>query len=335
MKHCLTRLVTLALFFISTGGLHAEQPTKLRDPNIPLVTKQYSFPPELLASLRKASPTTASAKLREVFEALGIPFPEGALAQVLPGGALIVRNTKENMELVDALIEANSGKKGGKPAPPPEFAAITDDPKLPRVLLMGDSVSIAYSPIVRRDLTGLANVHRVPANCGATKTALSDYGLTRWLKEGEKWDIIVFNHGLHDASYRFADGNDKDKDGNYASPARGCKPYVSLEDYERNLHTIIAILRKTGAKLLFATTTPIPDSLAEKYVENSEQPYNEVAKKVMKEESIPLIDLWSTVKPDQQKLQGPRNVHFRDEGSEVLGRKVAESIQSALPKAAP
>jgi acyl-CoA thioesterase-1 len=217
-----------------------------------------------------------------------------------------------------------------KRAPIDYYAPVTDDPKLPRVLLMGDSVSIAYSPIVRRELGGLANIHRVPANCGATKTALSDYGLVRWLKPGEKWDAIVFNHGLHDASYRFPDGLDKDKDGHYASPARGCQPFVPLADYERNLRTIIGILRKTGAKLLFATTTPIPDSLAEKYVENSEQPYNDIAKKVMQQEGVALVDLWTAVKPEQAKLQGPRNVHFRDEGSEFLGKKVAESLRALL-----
>jgi len=217
-----------------------------------------------------------------------------------------------------------------KKAPIDYYAPVVDDPALPRVLLMGDSVSIAYSPIVRRELAGLANVHRVPANCGATKTALCDYGLVRWIKEGEKWDLIVFNHGLHDASYRFPDGMDKDKEGNYASPARGCKPYVSIEEYEKNLHEIIAILRKTGAKLLFATTTPIPNSLAEKYVENSELPYNEVAKRVMQAENVDVIDLWTVIKPDQEKLQGPRNVHFRDEGSEVLGKAVAEAIKPVL-----
>lgn len=222
-----------------------------------------------------------------------------------------------------------------KPAPaktaaPDPFATITDDPRLPRVLLMGDSVSIAYAPTVRKALADVANVHRVAANCGATKTALGYYGLVRWIKDGEKWDVIVFNHGLHDASYRFADGNDKDKDGNYASPSRGCEPYVSLEEYEKNLHTIVGIMKNTGARLFFATTTPIPDSLAEKYVENSEGPYNDVAGKVMQEEGVAVIDLWSAVKPRQEKLQIPRNVHFGEEGSVFLGERVAEAIRSSL-----
>jgi hypothetical protein len=77
-----------------------------------LLTKEYRASSELLASLRKASAANASAPLTEVFESLGVPFPEGAWAQVAPGGNLIVRNTKENMELVDTIIETNSKTTG-------------------------------------------------------------------------------------------------------------------------------------------------------------------------------------------------------------------------------
>jgi acyl-CoA thioesterase-1 len=225
---------------------------------------------------------------------------------------------------------ADPGQAKKAQAVPPEYVDPVEVVGLPRVLIIGDSISIAYTLIVRRELDGVANVYRIKANGGATKTALGSYGLSRWIKDGEKWDVIFFNHGVHDASYRFEDGNDKDKDGNYASPARGCKPYVSVDEYEQNLRTIIAILRKTGAKLVFGTSTPIPNSLAEKYVENSELPYNEVAKKVMKEAGVAVVDLWAAVKPEQDKLQIPRNVHFQKEGSEVLGRQVAMAIRAVI-----
>ena len=45
---------------------------------------------------------------------------------------------------------------------------VVDDPKLPRVLLIGDSVSRGYTQSVRKALAGKANVHRAPANCGPT-----------------------------------------------------------------------------------------------------------------------------------------------------------------------
>jgi tRNA(Glu) U13 pseudouridine synthase TruD len=34
---------------------------------------------------------------------------------------------------------------------------------------------------------------------------------------------------------------------------------TSLADYEKNLHTLVARLKKTGATLVWASTTPVPD----------------------------------------------------------------------------
>lgn len=223
----------------------------------------------------------------------------------------------------------------GQAAVPPEFVAITDDPLLPRVLLIGDSVSIAYALEVRRALEGKANVHRVPANCGSTKTALGSYGLVRWIAdEHAKWDVIHFNHGLHDLSYRFAGDADKDKDGNYATPFNGGHPNVSLSEYEENLRLVVARLKRTGAKLIFASTTPVPECDAGKYVKDSELPYNEVARRVMAAEGVIWNDLWAHVKPEQERLQGRRNVHFMPTGSAFMAMKVAESIAAVLPKPA-
>ena len=220
-----------------------------------------------------------------------------------------------------------------KAATPPEFVAITDDPKLPRVLLMGDSVSIAYALEVRKLLAGVANVHRVPANCGSTKVAVGYYGLTRWLPDAnEKWDVIHFNHGLHDLSYRFADDSDKNAKGEYASPTNGGHQNVPPEVYEKNLRQIIARLKQTGAKLIFASTTPVPESDAAKYVKDSELPYNEIAKKVMTVEGVTWNDLWSLVKPRQSELQIPRNVHFHTQGSSVMAKQVVEMIRQMLSK---
>jgi acyl-CoA thioesterase-1 len=221
-----------------------------------------------------------------------------------------------------------------KSAPPVarEFAPIVDDPRLPRVLIIGDSVSVAYTLDVRKNLAGVANVHRIAANGGSTRTALGDYGLIRWLKPGEKWDVIHFNEGLHDLSYRFPDDRDKNDKGEYASPTNGGRPNVSLEQYEKNLRLIVARLKQTGAKLIFASTTPVPESDAAKYVKDSELPYNVVAKKVMAEEGVTWNDLWTAVKPRQDQLQGKRNVHFMASGSAVLAKQVAEAITRELPQ---
>src|SRR5262245_2767243 len=77
----------------------------------------------------------------------------------------------------------------------PAFEKVVDDPKLPRVLLVGDSISIGYTLPVRTLLKGKANVHRVPENGGPTTNGLAK--LSAWLGNG-KWDVIHFNFGLHD-----------------------------------------------------------------------------------------------------------------------------------------
>ena len=83
----------------------------------------------------------------------------------------------------------------------PAFAKVTDDPKLPRVLLVGDSISIAYTVPTRDLLKGKANVHRIPTNAGHTGMGIA--GLPKWLKKlGGKWDVIHFNWGLWDLCYR-------------------------------------------------------------------------------------------------------------------------------------
>ena len=238
--------------------------------------------------------------------------------------------------LLQAVVLFQAPAQAPKPAAvPPEFAAITDNPALPRVLLMGDSVSIAYALEVRKALDGRANVHRVPANCGSTKTALGSYGLVRWLADvNAKWDVIHFNHGLHDLSYRFADDSDRDKAGNYATPSNGGHQNVTPGEYEQNLKVIVARLKQTGAKLIFASTTPVPECDAGKYVKDAELPYNEVASRVMAAEGVIWNDLWALVKPEQERLQGKRNVHFMPEGSSVMARKVADAIAAVLPRQA-
>src|SRR5690348_9575868 len=62
-------------------------------------------------------------------------------------------------------------------APHPSLVDVPDDPKLPRVLLIGDSISMEYTIPVRRLLEGRANVHRVPENGGPTLTGLAKIDL--------------------------------------------------------------------------------------------------------------------------------------------------------------
>ena len=195
--------------------------------------------------------------------------------------------------------------KGASP-----FAPVDDDPALPRVLLIGDSISIGYTLPTRALLAGKANVHRPPVNCGNTTTCLRD--IDTWLGDGQ-WDVIHFNFGIHDIKCPKRDGVNQ----------------TAIGRYEENLGTIVARLKKTGAALIWCSTTQSPEAVcgapARDFVT-----YNAAARKVMEESDVRVNDLYAFSLPRLAEIQIPVNSHFHAEGSKVLAGQVAEAIRQAL-----
>ncbi len=191
-------------------------------------------------------------------------------------------------------------------------APVEDVPGLPRVLIIGDSISMGYTTPTRTLLKGKANVHRPPTNCGATSVGLA--GLTQWLG-GKKWDVIHFNFGLHDAKLP--------PEGNRHSPP---------EVYEKNLRELVKRLKATGAKLIWASTTPVPNGgiISPTRRFGSVDDYNRIAKKVMDENGVAIDDLNAAITPRLKELQLPNDVHYNGAGSALLAKHVAASIQAVL-----
>jgi lysophospholipase L1-like esterase len=189
---------------------------------------------------------------------------------------------------------------------------IQDEPGLPRVLLIGDSISIGYTMDVRAHLKGKANVHRIPQNGGATDIGLEK--MKEWLGDG-KWDVIHFNFGLHDAKY-----------------SSETTLRATREQYADHLRKLVAQMKATGAKLVFATTTPVPKggvlSPTRKFDSIPER--NKVAVQVMQENGVAIDDLYSVILPVREKVGRENDVHFAPEGYAILGRAVAESVLGQL-----
>lgn len=181
---------------------------------------------------------------------------------------------------------------------------VQDDPKLPRVLLIGDSVSRGYTQAVRKVMSGKANVHRAPANCGPTATGLKNMDV--WLGDG-KWDLIHFNFGIHDRN-------------------------TPIPDYQQRLEQLIERLQKTGAKLVWASSTPCPDTTDGKYKAAPILERNTAATETMKKHNIPVDDLFTAITPHLATMQNPNDVHFNAKGYDFLGETVAKAIESALKK---
>lgn len=198
----------------------------------------------------------------------------------------------------------------------PSLVPVKDVEGLPRVLLIGDSISMGYTIPTREALAGKANVHRPPTNCGSTRSGMQN--LDKWLG-GQKWDVIHFNWGMHDLKYL---GSGRQN--------------VPVDVYEQNLQKLVSRMQQTGAVLIFATTTPLVRETEGKFRReaNAEVAYNEAAKKVMEENKVRVDDLHAFALPRINAIQSKDGVHFSKEGSALLANEVAASISAALAEKA-
>jgi len=214
------------------------------------------------------------------------------------------------------IISLASAALAADPPPDPSLAPVEDVLGLPRVLLIGDSISMGYTIPTRELLAGKANVHRVPENGGPTSHGVER--IDAWLGEGE-WDVIHFSFGLHDIR-RVEEGRQN----------------VPIDQYEANLKAIVEKLKATGAELIWASTTPVPEGpVSPPRVPADVVAYHEVAAKVMGENGIPVNDLYAFALPRLADLQTPVNVHFTPTGSKALAEQVAKAIERALAERNP
>jgi acyl-CoA thioesterase-1 len=186
-------------------------------------------------------------------------------------------------------------------------------PELPNVLILGDSISIGYTPVVAEKLEGRVNVYRPNVNCRSTEEYMKY--LSMWI-DGKKWDLIHFNCGLHDIKQ-------KKTDDVYARK-------VDFDAYRSNLEHIVDKLKKAAENVVWATTTPVP-SRAEGRVSGDEVVYNGIANEVMIKNDIHINDLYSFVFPHEPECHpADNNVHYTDLWYKKLGGRVADFILTDL-----
>jgi acyl-CoA thioesterase-1 len=204
--------------------------------------------------------------------------------------------------------------------------AALDDPKKPRYLFIGDSISGNYGKGLRETLEIRFNLHHPPTNCGPSRNGAKN--IVNWLgaydQPGRHWDVVSFNHGHWDAK------NDK-------------------VTYQANLDQVIAQLEKTDAKLIWVTTCPVPNGCPEagdldasgkapgrtsgvmsKYL-------NPWALEVVKRHpEISICDQWQFVKDNEGGLYtdwwAGKNVHFSRAPADALGQFLGKHVEKVMEK---
>ena len=200
-----------------------------------------------------------------------------------------------------------------------------EDPRLPRVLIIGDSISGHYLERVWLLMEGKANIvgeaspsDRRPgwagigpkfyrADWAARGDALADY-----LHASGPWDIVHFNNGIH----------------NFASAKPGAeKPYAD------QLRTIVGTIRASGAVCLFANSTgTVADNTIPKapnYLTNCKA-FNAAAEAVMQELGVPVTDIYGLIQPRIKELISRDLIHTNAEADQMMAELIARRLEETL-----
>jgi hypothetical protein len=178
-----------------------------------------------------------------------------------------------------------------------------NDNKLPRILLVGDSICNGYQSFVRDELAGTAYV----AFC-ATSKCVTDKSYLRQLAfilDEYNYSIVHFNNGLHSLT-------------------------TDNRNWEISLRAAIKLIKEKApnAKIIWASSTPLKDiELTAKARE-----LNALASKVMEEEGIPTDDLFSLMDPLDRDTNWSDTFHFKEATKEMQAKAVAECVRQVLGK---
>ena len=193
----------------------------------------------------------------------------------------------------------------------------------PKILIVGDSISLGYTPYVREDLQGIAQVYHNRGNAQHTGTGLDS--IETWIGTKD-WDIIQFNWGLWDLCYRHPDSKTQ---GN-RDKVHGTITY-ELEDYGKNLDSIVQWMKaKSDAKLIFVTTTYVPENEAGRYQEDAIR-YNQLAKRIMEENGVVINDIYEASRRiHRQYGKDSGDVHYLPEGYRALAKEITDFLKGVM-----
>jgi len=203
---------------------------------------------------------------------------------------------------------------------------------MPKLFVIGDSISIYYGPYLEKYLQGIALYERkqddgtannnldypTGANGGDSEMVLKY--LAHKLKERDfKPDYLLLNCGLHDIK---------------RNPVTR-EIQVPEKEYRENLETIFQLLKKKNIRLIWMRTTPVVDNIHNaksrsfhRFAADVET-YNQIADKICRKHKVPVIDLYSFSKQLGEK-QFKDHVHYKEPACALQAAFIAGAVQSIM-----
>ena len=179
------------------------------------------------------------------------------------------------------------------------------NPKLPNVLLLGDSITRNYYPSVKRQLVGEANVYLMATSASVGDPRLPNQIVDFCKMEGVRFDIVHFNNGMHGWTY-------------------------TEDDYRRAFPAFLGTIRAEakGAQLIWATTTPVKVDANPGPTNSRVDARNAIAKTFIDAERIPIDDQHELMMNHLDSYQD--TVHFNESGSKIQGDQAGAKIKGML-----
>lgn len=182
------------------------------------------------------------------------------------------------------------------------------------ILLVGDSIRIGYMPYVKELLEGQASVFGPEDNCRFAR--YSFFNLPIWIEEsGSIPDIIHWNNGIWDVMHKDEWLTDD--------------TFTTLDEYIRDIERIYKVMKNTGAKIIFATTTPVKDE--NPTLRNADiDLFNQQAVKYLSAQGVEINDLNAFIKPNRNELVKDDLTHLTEDGYKAAAQQVASIIKKYL-----
>jgi sialate O-acetylesterase len=200
-----------------------------------------------------------------------------------------------------------------------------ENPRLPRILIIGDSISGHYINFVIDGMRGRANIIGESSMVKDTWASMDprfyradwaskDDNLKKYLAGRGPFHIVHFNNGIHNFF--------------------GAKPGDEVP-YAEQLRKVVATIREAGAIALFANSTgTVADNTIAKspnYLTNCKT-FNAAAEKVMAELNVPVTDIYGVIQPRINELISQDLIHPKGEASPLMADAIIARLNEALGK---
>ncbi len=185
------------------------------------------------------------------------------------------------------------------------WVAGASEESLPRLLLVGDSITRSYYAQVEKELKGVFLCARL-----ATSTCVCDTVFEKelaLLMDDYRFAVIHFNNGLHGWDYDEA-------------------------SYAQGLGRVLDFILKCSpqSRLIWASSTPVRRSDDRNALDPKTERVrerNRLALELARKRTLPVNDLFGSV-IDHPEYFSEDGVHFNPIGQGILGTQVAQAVQA-------